>query len=148
MLRRGFVIMTRLASQKPSAAAAAVASPARVAGARAWMTMSASLFDDAVRKTLDRVGAGLKNMDSNEAKPFDVIAADGSLTLDLGPDGKFELRAAPETQHLVLRSPFQGAREYTFNPDAETWEDVQDGHNILELFARDVMRLRPGYPTF
>eukprot|EP00499_Haloplacidia_sp_CaronLabIsolate_P015808 CAMPEP_0196771954 /NCGR_PEP_ID=MMETSP1104-20130614/1968_1 /TAXON_ID=33652 /ORGANISM="Cafeteria sp., Strain Caron Lab Isolate" /LENGTH=148 /DNA_ID=CAMNT_0042142085 /DNA_START=422 /DNA_END=868 /DNA_ORIENTATION=- len=148
MLRCGFTLLAKTASNYGGAAAGAAVAQARFAGARAWMTMSASLFEDAVRKTLDRVSSGLKNMDSAEAKPFEMTASGSSLTLDLGSDGKFELRSVPETQHLVFRSPFHGSHEYVYNPDSENWEDVMDGHNVLEMLARDVMRLRPGYPTF
>ena len=43
---------------------------------------------------------------------------------------------------------FSHYNDYRYNPENETFENIEDGHNIIEAFTRDIMSDYGGYPDF
>lgn len=90
---------------------------------------------------------GFENMRTTDA-PFDMTVEDDLFSLNMGAQGEFRVEADPSGQLVDVFSPKSGKRTYAFDDDTKIWKDLQDGHNLLELLARDAMDMRPGYPDF
>lgn len=120
---------------------AAVGSAA--AGTRRGMSSQATPFNE----LRDQLCKGFENMRTADA-PFDMKVGDNLFSLNLGPQGEFRVEADPSGQLIDAFSPKSGKRTYAFDDDTKIWKDLQDGHNLLELLARDAMDMRPGYPDF
>lgn len=147
--------MLRLALASRAAALGAVtlsrsAAPAAAAGAlvRRMGTMSPDLFEKQYARLTRQLFDGLENMKTPDSEPFDLTLVDGTLQLDLGPDGRFAVEVERGSTVVTVTSPRTGVRTYTYSADNDAWEDTADGHNMLEMIARDVTWLRSGFPTF
>lgn len=104
-------------------------------------------FEAEVQKLLKHVAKGLENMkDSNEM--FDVHVSKDGLKLNTGSSGVFTLRVNREAGLVELHSPVTSGHAYKFNAENGWWEEVQDGHKLLELLTRDLIQACRGYPTF
>lgn len=43
---------------------------------------------------------------------------------------------------------FSHYNDYRYNPENDVFENIEDGHNIIEAFTRDIMSDYGGYPDF
>lgn len=107
----------------------------------------AGAFDERVEELLSRIYGGLETMkELNE--PFDVSRDELSLTIDLGEDtGAFILRA--QRPSVYLQSPVSGTHIYEFDEQHHWWASKADSHILLELLARELLRVgEGGFPDF
>jgi hypothetical protein len=89
---------------------------------------------------LKRIHAALVDAFGQEKAKF----ADGKIELDLGPTIGFyslspEISGRPPVPKILLSSPVSGARWYVWDAANECWNSPDDGHQLVELFVREIM---------
>lgn len=102
---------------------------------------------DAFSQLRDQLARGFENMRTVD-QPFEVTGDDSSFVLNLGQEGEFRVEKDDSGLILFASTPKNPRRMYGYDVESRTWVNSEDGHNLLELLARDAMDLRPGYPDF
>jgi frataxin-like iron-binding protein CyaY len=119
-------------------------SAAAAAAPPEWVAQVGTFFD--------KMEAGLQMMKASNDHFVMTRQDDGGgdvkFFVDVGEAGMFIFIARPEDQQISVQSPVSGGHAYAYDPDRDWWCDINDDHNILELFSRDVMYVASGYPTF
>jgi CyaY protein len=84
--------------------------------------------------TLERVVRWLEGFDADE---IDYASSDGVLTLEFADKKRYVLNRQTATSQMWFAA---GARawHYDFDPEAKTWVDDRDGHDLYRRIAEVV----------
>jgi frataxin-like iron-binding protein CyaY len=95
---------------------------------------------------LDRIATSLEAL--QDKNPQMKIESDSSLLeIDLGPQvGKYVLQVDYDEQECILTSPVSGQLTYRYSSEIGDWLNVQDGHYLIGLLVRDMLRQIIGVP--
>ncbi|OAO18203.1 hypothetical protein AV274_0046 [Blastocystis sp. ATCC 50177/Nand II] len=97
-------------------------------------------------KLLEYVYNGLQSM-KEVNNPFEVQRSSTSVIVNSGKEKEYIISVL-QNGNARLQSPRNHYNDYRYNPENETFENIEDGHNIIEAFTRDIMSDYGGYPDF
>jgi len=76
-------------------------------------------------------------------------AENGWLSIEMGPNkGSFIVSKEVDSRKLVLFTPSAGTHKYIFDQTEERWVSDSDGHVMLELLTRELLKVGRGMPNF
>lgn len=103
-------------------------------------------FDSEVKKIIKAVADSVQPLiPMNENFSVELISPE-ELVIHTNR-GKYKFHPDHQKQVLTLQSYFSGFHNYFFDPTARRWLSVKDGHDLVGLFIRDVMRHHAGCPS-
>ncbi len=76
------------------------------------------------------------------------IKDDKILNVHVETIGSFQVLIDDKRNEITLFSPLSFTNIYIYNEIAQEWKSTIDGHNIIEIFARELNDHCRGYPKF
>lgn len=115
------------------------------------VSTTADVWNASVSALFEKMESGLQQMRKGNPT-FEMTKEKNDdnqkFFINLGEAGWFIFISRPDTQELSMQSPLSGLYVYKYDASRDWWVNVNDDHNILEMFSRDIMQLASGYPTF
>tara|TARA_R110002050_G_scaffold145984_1_gene271442 strand:+ start:1363 stop:1743 length:381 start_codon:yes stop_codon:yes gene_type:complete len=72
---------------------------------------------------------------------FDVVLAEGVVTLVLGKKGTYVLNKQTPNKQIWLSSPISGPKRYNFDVNDSKWKYSRDNHSLVDLLEKEVGEL-------
>ena len=119
-------------------------------------TISTEQFGNKSRQLLNLLYFGVKDIedvDDNVKIDYylhnnDIIKDDKILNIHIETIGSFQVLIDDKKSQIQLFSPLSFTNIYIYNEAYQEWQSTIDGHNIIELIARELNDHCKGYPKF
>lgn len=119
-------------------------------------TISTEIFGNKSRELLNLLYFGVKEIeeiDENVKIDYylhnnDIIKDDKILNIHVETIGSFQVLIDDKKNQIQLFSPLSFTNIYIYNEQYQEWQSTIDGHNIIELIARELNDHCKGYPKF
>ena len=119
-------------------------------------TISTEQFGNKSRELLNLIYFGVKEIeeiDENMKIEYHLhesseLKDDKILNIHIETIGSYQILIDDKKSQISLFSPLSFTNLYIYNEAQQEWRSTLDGHNIIELIAREINDHCKGYPKF